>query len=108
MCLVQTEDAKVKYTMEFFKDKDSKTTGAEKIRSKYEIIDGRLYGKLNEKSLWFVPKTIWWKILEKCHDDFGHLGPGGKREGMLHSIDKVGEPFHTMHMDHLGPFLRSS
>lgn len=26
---------------------------------------------------------------------------------MLHSIDKVGIPYHTVHMDHLGPFIKS-
>ncbi|KAL1427910.1 hypothetical protein MTO96_003068 [Rhipicephalus appendiculatus] len=33
--------------------------------------------------------------------------PAGKRPGKLHSIDKVGKPFHSIHIDHLGPFLRS-
>nr|CAI5831004.1 unnamed protein product [Callosobruchus analis] len=33
--------------------------------------------------------------------------PGGKPQGKLHSIDKIGKPFHTMHLDHLGPFVKS-
>lgn len=32
----------------------------------------------------------------------------GKREGYLHPIEKVEVPFHTLHMDHLGPFNPSS
>lgn len=27
--------------------------------------------------------------------------------GHLHPIDKVGIPFHTLHLDHIGPFVRS-
>lgn len=34
--------------------------------------------------------------------------PGGRRPGKLHPIDKIGRPFHTIHMDHLGPFVKSS
>ncbi|KAK9711574.1 Integrase core domain [Popillia japonica] len=34
--------------------------------------------------------------------------PGGKRQGKLHSIDKIGIPFHTLHLDHLGPFIPST
>lgn len=26
---------------------------------------------------------------------------------MLHSIEKIGTPFHTVHLDHLGPFVKS-
>lgn len=28
-------------------------------------------------------------------------------EGLLHTIEKVEVPFHTLHIDHLGPFVRS-
>lgn len=33
--------------------------------------------------------------------------PGGKAQGYLHPIPKVPKPFHTIHIDHLGPFIRS-
>ena len=26
-----------------------------------------------------------------------------KKKGYLHSIEKINEPFHTLHIDHLGP-----
>lgn len=29
------------------------------------------------------------------------------REGLLHPINKVETPFHTLHIDHLGPFVKS-
>lgn len=42
-----------------------------------------------------------------CLECLYHKCPGGKRPGMLHSIDKVGIPYHTIHLDHLGPFIKS-
>lgn len=32
----------------------------------------------------------------------------GKQEGLLHSIEKITIPMHTIHIDHLGPFVRST
>lgn len=33
--------------------------------------------------------------------------PSGKKAGKLHPIEKIDCPFHTLHIDHLGPFVRS-
>lgn len=33
--------------------------------------------------------------------------PTGRRVGLLHPIEKVAVPFHTIHVDHLGPFCKS-
>lgn len=33
--------------------------------------------------------------------------PGGKQPGFLHPIEKFDVPMHTMHLDHLGPFVPS-
>ena len=33
--------------------------------------------------------------------------PSGKRPGYLHPFEKVSEPMHTLHIDHLGPFVES-
>lgn len=33
--------------------------------------------------------------------------PGGKRPGFLHPIEKTPRPFHTIHTDHVGPFVES-
>lgn len=32
----------------------------------------------------------------------------GKKPGLLHLVDKVPELIHTIHIDHLGPFVRST
>ncbi|KAK9878529.1 hypothetical protein WA026_022427 [Henosepilachna vigintioctopunctata] len=40
----------------------------------------------------------------KCaHGKGGH----GRASGLLHPIDKLATPFHTLHIDHLEPFCRS-
>ncbi|KAG5877822.1 hypothetical protein JTB14_011858 [Gonioctena quinquepunctata] len=56
MCLVQREDPEVKYIMEVFKEKDSKTEEAKKIRSKYRMIDGRLIENWTKNYYGLFPK----------------------------------------------------
>jgi hypothetical protein len=34
--------------------------------------------------------------------------PTGKQPGFLHVIPKLDVPLHTMHIDHLGPFVPST
>ena len=34
--------------------------------------------------------------------------PAGRGIGELHPIEKVAVPMHTVHLDHLGPFVRST
>lgn len=34
--------------------------------------------------------------------------PTGKRHGYLHPKQKIDKPFHTLHLDHLGPFCKSA
>ncbi|KAL1415833.1 hypothetical protein MTO96_028616 [Rhipicephalus appendiculatus] len=41
-----------------------------------------------------------------CIEYLFHKVSAEKRQGKLHSIDKVGKPFHSIHIDHLGPFVR--
>lgn len=76
-----------------------------------------------------VPKGVRWQVVK--HDDIGHFSvdakmrsfvkkyvrsclectyakaKGGKRPGFLHPIEKVDNPFDTVHIDHVGPFVRS-
>lgn len=47
------------------------------------------------------------KYVTSCLECAHHKAPGGKREGELHPIEKVSTPFHTVHADHLGPFIKS-
>lgn len=48
------------------------------------------------------------KYVEACLECAHYKAPGGPKEGLLHVIPKIEIPFHTLHADHLGPFIRSS
>lgn len=68
-----------------------------------------------EKTLERIRKHYWFgrmrrfvkKYVLACLECAHHKTPGGKREGELHPIEKISVPFHTIHADHLGPFVRS-
>ena len=36
-----------------------------------------------------------------------HKEPGGKKPGFLNSLPKYAKPHHTLHIDHLGPFVKT-
>ncbi|KAL0902831.1 hypothetical protein ABMA27_000613 [Loxostege sticticalis] len=61
------------------------------------------------KSLYWFPKMTKFvkKYVSSCLECSYHKIPTGKRQGMLHPIPKIDRPFHTVHMDHLGPFVQS-
>ncbi|KAL0819744.1 hypothetical protein ABMA28_007792 [Loxostege sticticalis] len=68
-----------------------------------------------DKTLERIKKHYWFakmrrfvkKYVASCLECAHHKAPGGKREGELHPIEKVSIPFHTIHADHLGPFIKS-
>lgn len=68
-----------------------------------------------EKTLQRIRQHYWFakmrrfvkKYVTSCLECAHHKAPGGKREGELHTIEKVSVPFHTVHADHLGPFVKS-
>lgn len=68
-----------------------------------------------EKTLQRIQEHYWFpkmrrfikKYVSSCLECAHHKTPGGKREGELHPIEKVSIPFHTVHADHLGPFVKS-
>lgn len=68
-----------------------------------------------DKTLERIRKHYWFskmrrfikKYVSSCLECAHHKVPGGKREGELHPIEKVSIPFHTIHADHLGPFIKS-
>lgn len=48
------------------------------------------------------------KYVAACIDcAYNKDNAGRERTGFLHPIEKVEQPFHTLHLDHLGPFVRS-
>lgn len=61
-----------------------------------------------KESYWF-PKMRRFakKYVTACLECAHHKAVGGPKEGMLHPIPKADIPFHTVHADHVGPFVRS-
>ncbi|KAL0832340.1 hypothetical protein ABMA28_001773 [Loxostege sticticalis] len=61
------------------------------------------------KDLYWFPKMRKFvkKYVQSCLECSYHKVPAGKRQGLLHPIPKINEPFHTVHLDHLGPFVKS-
>lgn len=62
-----------------------------------------------QRSYWFP------KIKEKTSDYIAsclkclvHQPKCGKKEGFLHIYEKHDKPFHTIHIDHIGPFAETS
>lgn len=45
---------------------------------------------------------------ERVRPEVHHKRTPGKQEGFLHPIEKVAVPFHMVHIDHLGPFCKST
>jgi transposase InsO family protein len=68
-----------------------------------------------EKTLAKIKENYWFagmrqfvkKYVEACLNCLYYKAPTGRKPGLLHPIQKVAIPFHTIHMDHLGPFIRS-
>lgn len=62
-----------------------------------------------KKNYWFakMPKFVK-KYVNACIECAFAKKNSNDREGLLHPIAKVEVPFHTLHVDHLGPFVKSS
>lgn len=68
-----------------------------------------------EKTLERIKKSYWFakmsrfikKYVSACIDCAYAKNNSNTREGLLHPITKVEAPFHTLHADHLGPFVKS-
>lgn len=61
------------------------------------------------QSFYWFPKMRRFvkKYVAACLECAHHKIPSGQRQGYLHPIEKVKIPFHTIHIDHLGPFNKS-
>lgn len=68
-----------------------------------------------EKTLERIKEHYWFskmrkfvkKYVNSCLECAHNKIPAGKKEGYLHPIPKVSAPFHTIHIDHVGPFVMS-
>lgn len=68
-----------------------------------------------EKTLDLISQKYWFphmrrfvnKYIKNCLNCLYFKSTGNKKPGYLHPIPKIARPFHTLHIDHLGPFIRS-
>lgn len=62
------------------------------------------------KELYWFPymKRYLRKHISMCFECLVNKIPGGKQQGHLHPIKPGKRPFSIIHMDHLGPFVKSS
>lgn len=69
-----------------------------------------------EKTLNLIQQSYWFKGMRRfvkkyvkaCLNCLYYKSSGGRQPGYLHPIDKISVPFHTLHLDHVGPFVKSS
>lgn len=47
------------------------------------------------------------KYIKNCIKCVYYKSKGGPKEGELHPVPKYAQPFHTLHLDHLGPFVET-
>lgn len=61
-----------------------------------------------KKNYWFAKMTNFEKkYVNSCIECAYATNKTNTHEGLLNPIHKVGVPFHTLHADHLGPFVKS-
>lgn len=64
--------------------------------------------KLLNQSYWFPGMRQYVKrYITGCLGCLYNKEPAGKHPGFLFPIEKIGVPMHTVHIDHLGPFVVS-
>lgn len=59
--------------------------------------------------LYWFPKMrrIVTKYIKNCLNCIYFKNKGGAKEGELYPLPKYAQPFHTLHVDHLGPFVET-
>lgn len=63
--------------------------------------------KLREHYWFKGMKRFVSKYVTACLQCLYYKSTSGRKPGMLHPIEKVALPFHTIHIDHVGPFVKS-
>ncbi|KAJ8961438.1 hypothetical protein NQ318_014685 [Aromia moschata] len=69
-----------------------------------------------DKTLSSLSQQYWFPQMRKYVERYIHTcimcaynkEPAGKRPGVLHPIEKIATPMDTLHVDHLGPFVKST
>ena len=69
----------------------------------------------DDKTLEKVRENYWFKGMRRfvkkyvnaCLNCLYYKQTSGRKPGYMHPIEKVAIPFHTIHIDHVGPFIKS-
>lgn len=62
---------------------------------------------LKLKKYWFPRLRNYVKrFVGACIECIYHKQPAERKQGFLHPFDKIGVPFHTIHVDHLGLLVK--
>lgn len=79
------------------------------IRSNHDDLGHFSVDKTVERieNLYWFPRVRYTvkKYIKNCINCIYFKNKGGPKEGGLHPLPKFAQPFHTLHMDHLGPFV---
>ncbi|KAK2578126.1 hypothetical protein KPH14_000866 [Odynerus spinipes] len=113
--VAQLQDDKIKIIQEILISGDVQPEVKEYFE-KYDLKGGVVFRRTETGNKWLVPRAARWnvgmrkfvtKYVKACLNCLYYKTSAGKKPGYLHPIDKVAIPFHTVHLDHVGPFKYS-
>ncbi|UYV61064.1 hypothetical protein LAZ67_1003288, partial [Cordylochernes scorpioides] len=121
--MIQHSDPELRDLIQIFrKDPCDRTVGEQNRINDYSYKGGRLFRMVKngeeERALYVIPKRIVLvsfnvkryvrRHVAMCLECLFNKVPGGKQQGFLHPIKSGKRPFSIVHMDHVGPFVRST
>ncbi|GJQ73004.1 hypothetical protein Trydic_g1641 [Trypoxylus dichotomus] len=125
---IQRSDGELSKIMKLFrKDQKELINGDKNVINTYELIQGRLHKRITiadqERKLYVIPDSMRKATVLTYHDQIGHFsvdvtiknilvtswfhGTRRKKPAMLHPISALRRPMERVHVDHLGPFVKS-
>ncbi|XP_068897509.1 uncharacterized protein [Tenebrio molitor] len=112
----QLADQKLREIRDILK---TSTTYEHGVYKNYALRDERICRITVNGIQWVVPKGMRRQIVQQMHDEgikkyisacipclYKKLS-SGRKEGFLHPVQKEPVPFHTIYVDHLGPFKKT-
>lgn len=68
---------------------------------------GKTLEKVKENYYFKGMRRFVTKYVKACLNCLYYKTPSGRKPGFLHPIEKIAIPFHTLHLDYIGPFILS-
>ncbi|KAF2891779.1 hypothetical protein ILUMI_14394 [Ignelater luminosus] len=101
--------------------KPPQTDYERQIYKDYSLRNNRVYGIITAGIKWVIPCGMRQHVVQNAHNEMEcdgiwsdilrvvpHAYRQSNKSGFLHPIPKVPVPFHTIHIDHLGPFEKTA